>query len=362
MADLNSDFLDDESFLESEGHLLQGQGQPILKHSATTDTLDSVLLETSQFEDELQADIVLEEENPESVDGIEEKHPRDAVIEGGNVEGGIHDKDPNSPMKISSYFKTEQPDDTDLLQDASFFDELGEVTQIDAPDKEASQGEPLLSQSDDVDIESAVDSALQVESLSPENLQSDVQNEAGYSTLVHTKQREVIHDTIEAKLSVEAESVDFQAVLEDETNILEASVEVIDDKEDFEHFTAEADTDIDQDFGLSMSPGSKVLADKMGKMQLTDTIPVDTTDPTPLNYNRQFSTSSNHSNGHPATNSPIHQPFQGSLLPSISPYHQPLHAELSSQPQGLSPLHHAQPSNKQEQGKLPRPSVCLSVV
>ena len=121
----------------------------------------------------------------------------------------------------------------------------------------------------------------------------------------------VHHEALEARLSKEkAESVEFQVVPENDLNVMEASMQLIDDKADFESFTAESGpADIDQAIS-----GITDLHPHERKRNISETIHPE--------YNTQLSTSSQHSQGAlptpPTIPSPVNQPFSGPPLANVN--------------------------------------------
>lgn len=129
-----------------------------------------------------------------------------------------------------------------------------------------------------------------------------------------TKQNDEVivhHDALEARLSMEeAESVEFQVVPENDLNIMEASMQLIDDKEDFESFTAESGpADIDLAIG-----GMTDVHHNERKRTISETNHPE--------YNSQLSVSSQHSQGPvpspPIIPSPVNQPFSGPPLSTVN--------------------------------------------
>ncbi|OWF45748.1 trafficking protein particle complex subunit 12-like [Mizuhopecten yessoensis] len=343
MSDDNSgvgDFLEDESFAESSTNVLVFPSEPTLRHSATTDTLDSVILETSPADEEILDDI-----NNTQADKSDSKKDtsltlveftqsdNDVTPQGAdssllgtspsmdfskveenqdnrkrNVE---EDKFNQSPLHISSYFKTE----TAVVVESdpfgqNFFDNISNTPQEDKSKAVSPDG-----------VFGDVEDLGNVGEVSPSAVSPVVDVSAASRP-----------DPIESRLShEEPESVDFQVVPEDtETNVMEASLQVIDDKEDFESFTAEGTGDGDQDIlsGLSMSPSNKLMSERMSQLHITDTIPIDTVpDSGPVSYDRQLS------NKYPDLGlSPAHQPFQGTPLPpmQLSAFPTPVHQSHQS--------------------------------
>lgn len=330
MSDDNSgvgDLLEDESFAEPSSKVLAFPSEPTLRHSATTDTLDSVILETTPADEDILDDSHTDTDKNEADKNtsvplqVDFNQPETDKPQKGaessllgtspsmeisrNIEGNEEsskkdtevDKPNQSPLHISSYFKTEtsQVVESDPFGQ-SFFDNISNTPQDDKSKSVTPEG--VFGEMDDLGNEEVSKSA--------------VPSVADVSEGSNSRP-----DPIESRLShEEPESVDFQVVPEDtETNIMEASLQVIDDKEDFESFTAEGTGDGDQDIlsGLSMSPSNKLMSDRMSQLHITDTIPIDTVqDSAPISYDRQLS------NKYPDLGlSPAHQPFQATPLPPM---------------------------------------------
>ncbi|XP_033737718.1 trafficking protein particle complex subunit 12-like [Pecten maximus] len=347
MSDDNSgvgDLLEDESFAEPSSQVLAFPSEPMLRHSATTDTLDSVILETSPAEED-----ILDDSHTETDKNDADKDPNiplqvefnqsdtdlaqngadssllgtspsmyisktvDEIRENSN-KNTEDEKSSKSPLHISSYFKTEtsQVVESDPFGQ-SFFDNINNAPQEDK--SKSVSPDDVFGDMDDLGNEETSQSAA-----SPVADVSESSNSRP--------------DPVESRLShEEPESVDFQVVPEDMgTNIMEASLQVIDDKEDFESFTAEGTGDGDQDIlsGLSMSPSNKLMSDRMSQLHITDTIPIDTVpDSGPVSYDRQLS------NKYPDLGlSPAHQPFQGTPLPpmQLSAFPTPGHQSIPEPP------------------------------
>lgn len=151
------------------------------------------------------------------------------------------------------------------------------------------------------------------------------------------------HQPLESKLShEEPESVDFQ--LESDTNVMEASMQLIDEKEDFEMFTAENDPDPDfTEYGVS--PGTSLLAERMNSMHMSESGHNETDQISPA-YERQISSASQHSigSGHgneqgPPPPLPVSQFSSNQFSPFATPTHQPIPPPISIPPSQL----HGQP-------------------
>lgn len=148
-----------------------------------------------------------------------------------------------------------------------------------------------------------------------------------------------VHQHLESRLShEEPESVDFQ--VESDVNVMEASLQLIDDKEDFEMFTAENDPDPEfTEYGVS--PGSSLLSERIHQMHLSES---DQNEPEQSGFvgsiDRQLSSASHHSVGSEPIISPlpVSQFSSNQFSPFATPTHQPVPlppvptSQLPSQP------------------------------
>ena len=256
MADENvEEFLEDESLAEKEFHLHNPDvvSETTLRHSATTDTLDSVYLEPTHVEEDVQDiitsihDLVKEPTDSDSTSGIIEidtsTQPNDlsefiaqeSSIEmlGQNETGQSQDRKlSEKEMNISSYF-TEQNSFEDPFSSSAFVS--------------VSNGDTGKVIDEDID----------------RNVNRNVEEKV--PTAEETSN---VHQHLESRLShEEPESVDFQ--VDSDVNVMEASLHVIDDKEDFEMFTAENDPGPEfTEYGIS--PGNSLLADRINQMHLSE--------------------------------------------------------------------------------------------
>lgn len=147
------------------------------------------------------------------------------------------------------------------------------------------------------------------------------------------------HQPLESKLShEEPESVDFQ--LESDTNVMEASMQLIDEKEDFEMFTAENDPNPDfTEYGVS--PGTSLLAERMNSMHMSESDHNETDQISP-GFDRQISSASQHSigSGHgseqgPPPPLPVSQFSSNQFSPFATPTHQPIPPPINVPPTQL---------------------------
>lgn len=304
---LEDDFFDDSQLDDS---LVSSQYTNRITHSATSDTLDSVALEPMIEELSL-----LEDSNENPLGNAEPEENADSRIPVSNVEKGpetekqdtdvpinldeitieTQEKPQHSPVKetvnISSYFSSgdQENDPFSILgaehdQKEDVFSSLG-TSQAEEVHQVQTEGKTETNISKQSDVKK------------PETKQND-------EVIVH-------HDALEARLSMEeAESVEFQVVPENDLNIMEASMQLIDDKEDFESFTAESGpADIDLAIG-----GMTDVHHNERKRTISETNHPE--------YNSQLSVSSQHSQGPvpspPIIPSPVNQPFSGPPLSTVN--------------------------------------------
>ena len=385
MTDPNlSSFLDDDLLDDSQtqdpGLLSPHQDLSGLVHSPTTDTLDSVALGPNEDFSGLE-DVLAEEGSGLDQSGIEINATADVSVEVTNS---------NQGQVVDSESKPSEKSDFETAMSRSIGDDIfgeGKIISFDGsvlsrpgqqqeevsissyftsgPDQEDPFGSVVKTPSTPTDVTKPPSASTEI----PRTLSTPNEIPRPSSTpteipSIPTEIKEDVthihHDLLETRISQEEpESVDFSVPAEEgQTNVMESSMQIIDDKEDFESFTAESGpTDLDRELGLGTSPGNKFLAERMGKMHLEDNADFTCTD-----YGRQLSTASNHSLGGipapppqtpPVVPSPVHQPFQGAPLspsqisPFTTPSHQPASADILQQ--GMTAT---EPSN----GKLGRRS------
>ncbi|XP_062620669.1 trafficking protein particle complex subunit 12-like [Saccostrea cucullata] len=296
---LDDDFLDDSQFDDS---FLSPDVTNRIVHSATSDTLDSVALgpitdELSLLEDPSDSNPSIAEDTgieiaAPGVKEITEYQTTDVPI---NLETSIETlevKPLDSPVKdqvnISSYFTSDsqENDPFSALSSGQSQEEvnlsLSQAEETEQPQKVEVEQQNLLNQTNDQQPETEDSGEIVVR-----------------------------HDTLERRLSKdEPESVDFEAVPENDLNVMEASMQLIDDKEDFESFTAESGpADIDQAIGgitdIHLNERHRTTSETMHH-----------------DYNTQLSVSSQHSQGAiptpPIIPSPVNQPFSGPPLSAVN--------------------------------------------
>lgn len=174
---------------------------------------------------------------------------------------------------------------------------------------------------------------------------------------------DVHHQHLEPRLShEEPESVDFQ--LEGDMNVMEGSMQVIDDKEDFEMFTAENDPNPEfTEYGVS--PGTSLIAERINQMHMSESGQSEA-DQSALSpgVDRQMSSASQHSIGSTHSNEqgpppplPVSQFSSNQFSPFATPTHQPIPPpvnvpsnQLHSQP--VSPNTETLSSSQTGNGKL----------
>ncbi|XP_063410110.1 trafficking protein particle complex subunit 12-like isoform X2 [Mytilus trossulus] len=327
MADDNvEEFLEDESLSEKEFHL-QNPDVVIrgttLRHSATTDTLDSVYLEPTAVEEDVQdiitaiPDLVKESTDSDSATGILEETIGTVIDVGKKVIDQIPDvgkkvidqipglvkdlkntNEAQGQMNISSYFADQNSLD-DPFNSSAFVN-------VSSEDAIQTKEEKILE-------DNVFDNFVEEESN--------------------------VHQHLESRLShEEPESVDFQ--VESDVNVMEASLQLIDDKEDFEMFTAENDPDPEfTEYGVS--PGSSLLSERIHQMHLSES---DQNESEQSGFvgsiDRQLSSASHHSVGSEPIISPlpVSQFSSNQFSPFATPTHQPVPlppvpaSQLPSQP------------------------------
>lgn len=136
-----------------------------------------------------------------------------------------------------------------------------------------------------------------------------------------------VHHHLESRLShEEPESVDFQ--VESDVNVMEASLHVIDDKEDFEMFTAENDPGPEfTEYGIS--PGNSLLADRINQMHLSE---YGMNEPDQSGFggilDRQLSSTSQHSIASTHDNNELGQTASQFSSNQFSPFATPTHQPI----------------------------------
>jgi hypothetical protein len=306
---LDDDFLDDSQFDDS---LLSTQNTNRIVHSATSDTLDSVVLEP--MTDELS---LLEDVSEGIRSSTEEMRQEDAGIEiapseGSNNERG-EDQSADVPVNVetSAAENVEEKPQGSPVKEAvnisSYFTSEGQENDpFSALNSGKNQEEDIFGSIGTSKVE---DNTPITTELGKENFPD--QTQALQSEIGLTDDVIVHHDVLEKRISKEtAESVEFQVVPESDVNIMEASMQLIDDKEDFESFTAESGTaDIDQVIG------------GITELQLSERHRT-TSETNHPEYNTQLSVSSQHSQNAaptpPMIPSPVNQPFNGTPLSGVN--------------------------------------------
>lgn len=361
-----NELLEDEALAEQEFHISTHHvpGEITLRHSATTDTLDSVMLEPSVIDEDNNTDDDISNEN------VLDEHDEDKlkIVDGApetlqeeTTPTNAHEK-PQATFDFAEEDKTET--DTNITED-----------EIQQP-QEQQQQQILDEENKKLDISSYF-SDDKVEMEDPfgqtffDTLADSAENSVGNTE--QTLESEIKSEEIEpshkpeyeSQLSHEPESVAFEVVPEEsDLNVMETSLQIIDDKEDFESFTAEtASEDIIQEFNnLGISPSNKVLSEKFTFPHVTDGSLSDTSSVTAYDrqfssssqipydrqlssstqqaYDRQLSSTSQSSGGNlvpishtPPVTSPVHQSFQGTPFSptQFSPYATPTHHPVAQE-------------------------------
>lgn len=299
---LDDDFLDDSQFDDS---LLSTQCRNRIVHSATSDTLDSVVLEP--MTDELS---LLEDANDGNRSSTQEVRPEDAGIEITASEESKNVQEEDQSTDIPVNIETEKPHDSPVKETVNissyFSSDVQENDPFSTLNSEKNQEEDIFSSFGTPQVEDIAQSMTEVEKEKFPDQTKAPQSEIELSDdiIVH-------HDVLEKRLSKEkAESVEFQAVPESDINVMEASMQLIDDKEDFESFTAESGpADMDQVIG-----GITEL--HLNERHRT------TSETNHPEYNTQLSVSSQHSQSavptSPIIPSPVNQPFNGTPLSAVN--------------------------------------------
>lgn len=300
---LDDDFLDDSQFDDS---FVSPPYSNRIVHSATSDTLDSVAL--GPMIDELS----LLDENPQG--STESGNPADIGID---VSMSDSKKEPQieNPSAVVPVDLDEITIETSgKLQDSPLKDQVNISSYFSGNDQDNDPFSALSTEKNQTeDLFSSVGTSGVTEDTLQETKQQNypLRGDEKQSETEQSDEIVVHHEALEARLSKEkAESVEFQVVPENNLNVMEASMQLIDDKADFESFTAESGpADIDQAIS-----GLTDLHTHERKRNISETIHPE--------YNTQLSTSSQHSQGAlptpPTIPSPVNQPFSGPPLANVN--------------------------------------------
>ncbi|KAJ8306605.1 hypothetical protein KUTeg_017150 [Tegillarca granosa] len=248
-----NELLEDEALAEQEFHISTHHvpGEITLKHSATTDTLDSVMLEPSVIDEDNNTDDDISNEN------VLDEHDEDNLkIEMGAPET-LHEK--ITPTKEQEKLQTNFDfTDTDKSEIQNHNTEDGtnphqHQQQQQTEDEQVKKlnissyfsDDKVENQTDDPFGQTFFDTLAETAESSVENTEQTLESEIKKEEIARSHKPEY-----ESQLSHEPESVAFEVVPEEsDLNVMETSLQIIDDKEDFESFTAEtASEDIIQEF------------------------------------------------------------------------------------------------------------------
>lgn len=326
MADktVDDDLLEEEPLAENDFNQ-QYPDVPIreitLRHSATTDTLDSVYLEPSTKEEDLQ-DIIT----------------------------SIHDliKDPSDSDSMSGTVEVNDNDLSELVKKQSLMDTPEKNINPDAPKEGSSEKEMNISSyfTEQNSFEDPFSSSAflsfpesaTVSVTQEQDFQSNITEMANKNSK-HTEENLLEYRHLESRTShEEPESVDFQ--IESTTSVLESSLQTIDDKENFEMFTAEYDPG--PEYGVS--PGINhvnLSAERVDQIHSMESNP---NEPSMTGYwpnlDRQHSLGSTTGSELGCTTMPSAQFPSNHFSPFNTPTHQPLQISPMEPPtQPITELH-----------------------
>jgi len=231
-----NELLGDDSFAE---HDLLAVGTTTLRHSATTDTLDSVLLETTPLDDDLQDEQMTfePEENKGDIDQTVDTSENSctdentANIKTSTKEGENQNNSSRSQVNISSYFTA----NVDNGKTMDPFNDIGDSSFFDAVEPSQGTTKATLTSIDSSDPVSTAEDLAAVVGVS--ETQSDAFSSGDKDSTDGKQQTTTVnvdeevcerHEHLEARLShEEPESVDFQVVPEDNgLSVMEASLQV----------------------------------------------------------------------------------------------------------------------------------------
>lgn len=375
-----NELLEDEALAEQEFHISTHHvpGEITLRHSATTDTLDSVMLEPSVIDEDNNTDDDISNEN------VLDEHDEDKLkIVDGAPETLQEETTPtNTQEKPQATFDFAEEDktetDTNITEDEIQLQQEQQQQQQQQIVDEENKKLDISSYFSDDKVENQLEDPFgqtffDTLADSAENTGSPENTEQTLESEIKSEEIEPSHKPeYESQLSHEPESVAFEVVPEgSDLNVMETSLQIIDDKEDFESFTAEtASEDIIQEFNnLGISPSNKVLSEKFTFPNVTDGSLSDTSSVTAYDrqfssssqipydrqlssstqqaYDRQLSSTSQSSGGNlapishtPPVTSPVHQSFQGTPFSptQFSPYATPTHHPVAQEkPDNISP-------------------------